>query len=172
MHASGWIAKIQPANRAQKIRKPGAKIRKRAQFFFCSICCPDVYHSWCLGAATQYFSSRWFETLVHGICLKTTLETGLGFLRMQTTDSTKTHEDVGWSDSGPYHSRMNMIKFKNTPFLVGGQNGENKEAPGCTEVLHAYFIHRSCNIYVVKTWSLYRHDFSHRCAFHNPWRCG
>ena len=28
------LQKTQPANRAQKIRKPGAKIRKRAQFFF------------------------------------------------------------------------------------------------------------------------------------------
>ena len=31
--------------------------------------------------------------LVHGICLKTTLETGHGLLRMQTTDSTKTLDD-------------------------------------------------------------------------------
>ena len=45
---------------------------------------------------------------------------------------------------------MNMIKLKNTPFVGGDQKGEDKEAPGCTEVLHAYFIHCSCNTYVVK----------------------
>ena len=90
MHRAG-LQQPNPQTERKKSANRAQKSANGRNFFFCSICCPDVYHSWCLGAAIlSILSSSWFETLVHRICLKTTLYRNWAW---SSADSTKTLDD-------------------------------------------------------------------------------